>query len=563
MDDANPLNQYNDYHSRLSTRIRRGFFHGLVFHSQESVKPMSAQSFSLKCYMKLLALFSLLFSSLSCLYADELGMEFNRNLYGNSSLPLWNQLTAFEETVLSQRALAGNGDPDALLGFYILAAGSHRDLASYQKYKTLLDQWLNNIGKDLRRKRKIADKGEALHQAMHRDFFLSDENNNLLIGYDADQSQLPEIFNSQRFNCISSALLYIVLARKLGLPVEGVLLPSHAFVQLNAENGRAIEIETTSVFGFDSEHSEAFYQNTDRQWFAERNLEPTTYQDYLAREIVSPYKLGLHNMWSQHTSLERMDYRDRFRLAEIRAYLQPDDVGAQKIRLNYYLQELAYLNRRQDHLSLARLVDTISPYLSQVQSSHWQDSDLRTLWIGVQTEIAFAKIKNGELEQGFLLAKRLLDNYISDSTQADQQQANLYVVISHFVSQRTAKKDFAQTRIALMGMEQDCVTDQSCSRSLGQLYAAWGQQFWDQQDWQTAGRIFTEYLQFNINNENTLAFQNNAELAFINEAREMLLDGDWEMALIRLQSCVDQLPLTERCTQQITNIKEQRHLGNL
>lgn len=495
--------------------------------------------------------------------ADDAEFVFNREKFGGATLPLWSQLSSFEENTLAQISKAKLGDPDALLSLYILAGGSIRDEDTYQRINQQIDQWLSGLESKLKRQRKDIDRASLLHETMHRDFFLTDEDGGSLVGYDADQSQLPEIFVSQRFNCISSSMLYLVLARKVGLNVDAVLLPSHTFVQLNTQSGALVEIETTSVHGFNIEHDSDFYQHDDISWFEARNLEPTTYADYLQRDILTAYELGLQNMWSQHTSAERMAYPDRFRLAEIRGYLQPDDMDAQKNRLNFYLQELGYLNRSQDTANALRLSELIDDYLADVAPMTATDDLLKSLWFGVQTEVALANIQGKSVEKGFALVKHLIEQLEPNSDVSEQLLYNLYVVVSHYVIQELKSPDFAQLRLSLLGMEQACIANRACSQSFGQLYASWAQVFWQQQDWSNASRILTEYLQFDIDNQNSQIFLSNAETAFVNQAKQVLWDGDWKQALNLLQNCVDQLPGQNRCSEQIRYINEQRHMGNL
>ena len=494
-------------------------------------------------------------------------MQFSRQAFGQSTLPLWTPLTEFELATLRDVSLAQAGDADALLAVYILAAGNHRDQDYYDTIKQQLDYWLNTQHKPLKRRRDIAVKARLLHDAMHRDFFLNDKQGDTLIGYNADQSQLPAVFTSKTFNCISSSLLYLVLARKLELPVAGVLLPSHAFVQLQTDDpNQPIEIETTSIYGFDTEHDEEFYQHADLTWFEERDLEPTTYDDYLQREIISAYELGLHNMWSQHTRPELMAYQDRMRLAEIRGYLQPNDPDAQKNRINFYLQELSYLNKQQDPASAARLANLIENYVNDLTQIVNQDEVLRSLQVSVATEIALAKISSGDVERGFQLAKNLLSSLdaqpmgaVDDTHFVD----NLFVVISHYIVRAIEHLEFADVRLSMMGLENDCVASQACSQSLTQLYASWAQQFWDKKDWRNVSRILTDYAQLGINNQNSEVMRKNAESAYVNQAKELVWDGDWKTALNQLETCVDKLQGERKCSEQIRYINEQRHLGNL
>jgi len=268
-------------------------------------------------------------------------------------------------------------------------------------------------------------------------------------------------------------------------------------------------------------------------------------------------------MWSQHTSTDRMAYVDRMRMAEIRGFLQSDDIDAQKNRLNFYLQELSYLNREQQTGDAIRLSELIANYVDGLNYLTRHDPMLQSLWLGVQTEIALAQIRAGELSRGFTLTKRLLDDLAANPSSEQHFAANLMVVLSHYIAQSLRVDNYAQLRLSLIGLEADCVASEACGESLTQLYANWAQQFWNQKDWTSASRILTEYTQLGINSQNSTILKTNAETAYVNQAKELLWDEDWETALSQLQICVDSLPGEQRCTQQIRHIKEQRHMGNL
>ena len=193
--------------------------------------------------------------------------------------------------------------------------------------------------------------------------------------YRIEQSQLTKIFQTKYFNCISSSMLYILLAKKAGMHTQGVVLPSHAFVQLEFPDGQVVEVETTSLQGYDLIHDSEFYISSARSWYSDRVLEDPTYADYLARQIVSPYQLGLQNMSHQHTNEDRMPYADRMRLAELRAIQLPQDVKAQKHRLYYYQREFEYLNNQQNYATAARINGKIELYISHMVEQAAQTSD--------------------------------------------------------------------------------------------------------------------------------------------------------------------------------------------
>jgi tetratricopeptide (TPR) repeat protein len=68
--------------------------------------------------------------------------------------------------------------------------------------------------------------------------------------YVHDQTSLAVLLDTGSFNCVSSAVLYNVLADRLGLNVRAVDLGDHAFSLLR-DGDRGIDVETTTAKGFD------------------------------------------------------------------------------------------------------------------------------------------------------------------------------------------------------------------------------------------------------------------------------------------------------------------------
>ena len=73
---------------------------------------------------------------------------------------------------------------------------------------------------------------------------------NLLRAYREDATTLDGILDSGLYNCVSSAVLYMIAARSIGIDVEGVKTSDHAFCVASVD-GRSVDVETTNPYGFD------------------------------------------------------------------------------------------------------------------------------------------------------------------------------------------------------------------------------------------------------------------------------------------------------------------------
>jgi hypothetical protein len=106
-------------------------------------------------------------------------------------------------------------------------------------------------------KGSIADPaalGEAILGYLHGSLFKT---------YEENATTLDGILDKGRYNCVSSAVLYMLAARSLGLEVEGVRTRDHAFCSLIAGE-RRIDVETTNPFGFDPGNKKEFKDSFGR-----------------------------------------------------------------------------------------------------------------------------------------------------------------------------------------------------------------------------------------------------------------------------------------------------------
>ncbi len=76
---------------------------------------------------------------------------------------------------------------------------------------------------------------------------------NLLTRYSRNQTGLDELMASGQYNCVSSAVFYMILLKSRALPVHGVLTRDHAFCRIPSfrDNARGLDVETTTPYGVD------------------------------------------------------------------------------------------------------------------------------------------------------------------------------------------------------------------------------------------------------------------------------------------------------------------------
>ncbi len=291
-----------------------------------------------------------------------------------SNVQFWAAMTPFEMETLHPIDAARSGDADTLLALALIASGDVRDHRVFDPIQRRVHQFTRRLRPTIENQTSVYAKGNKLLSAMHAHFFGSGRTGGdaeLIDGYDALQSKVSAIFRNGQFNCISSAILYMVLARYFDLQVEGVITAQHAFVQILTPNGQYIEVETTSKRGYGLVHNRTFYENGFTRFSLNRNLAVPSYKDYQNRRVVPPYRFIAENMNHQHTTPSRMNPSARQRLFEIMGYLDAETPGSQLIRLNaYHNAAVTLLNNRKTGQATT-FAQVVEPILSHVKTRSW------------------------------------------------------------------------------------------------------------------------------------------------------------------------------------------------
>jgi tetratricopeptide (TPR) repeat protein len=97
-------------------------------------------------------------------------------------------------------------------------------------------------------------RGEYILTFLHERYFKA---------YSELQTRLDEIFTSGRYNCVSSAVFYLILAEAAGMNVRGVMTRDHAFVTVDTGT-EVIDVETTNPYGFDPGSRREFHDGFGR-----------------------------------------------------------------------------------------------------------------------------------------------------------------------------------------------------------------------------------------------------------------------------------------------------------
>jgi tetratricopeptide (TPR) repeat protein len=94
------------------------------------------------------------------------------------------------------------------------------------------------------------------------------------------QARVDVLLDQGIYNCVSSSVLYLVLARSVGLTVAGVRTADHAFCTVNVGDA-TIDVETTNPYGYDPGSRKEFTDSFGRvTGFA--YVPPSNYRDRTA-----------------------------------------------------------------------------------------------------------------------------------------------------------------------------------------------------------------------------------------------------------------------------------------
>jgi hypothetical protein len=455
---------------------------------------------------------------------------FDRSRFGTSPLPIWYELTDFERMALGRRDAARAGDPQALLALAIMASGDERSMEAWEKYREQIETFVRRIKPIVDQTSGQKAKGRIVFSEMCAAFFEQGTEKEGLRGYGEDQSRLTELLRTKRYNCVSSALLYIVCARYCGLTVKGVTMPSHIFVQLVVGREEAIDVETTSNSGFGIVHDQAFYDGESGEWYKKRKMKPSTWQDYLDRNVIEPYQVVAQNMTNQHTIEERMPIRDINRLGEASGYL--DDTNARSVlsRLNVYRNECIYFDRVGDSVSMVNMFSRIGPLVHTLVRSRARDTSLTRAIADLLRYQYQAFLGNGRESDALAL---LPDAMVMLKT-GDTIYASMMILIDRITSNRVAwhveTKQFERGLAFLDSYVPYMRPGNDLTNTRGYVLYAWARASREEKNWERAVALYAKAQAAIRDTAMADRVREDLALACLNRANE-LRDGQcWQQA---------------------------------
>jgi hypothetical protein len=455
--------------------------------------------------------------------------------YCSADLPFWWPLTGAEAAALKGAGRARKGDPEALLSLAIFASGNRRDAADYARYQERVRRFVAEVRPGIERARDAWHRGDELHRAMHRAFFPHEKEE--LGGYRLDQGRLTGIFDDGHYNCMSSTLLYLVLAREFDLKVQGALMPAHAFVELDA-GGKLVAVETTSSTGFDQVHDARFYRVQAAGWSSKLGPRPATLEDYEKRTVMAPYLLVAKSMLDEHT-VAKLDPVDVHRLREAKGFVAPDDEEALRGRLIDYNNEAIELREQKAEPTVVRMFECVWPAVSAARPR--DAATAQTVgWLRYAYASALHAVgRDGDSMRVVEDAVVAIDDAWED---APALRRNLAWLVSERIEQPLSNEQIAEALQIAGQLGDACKADGDCSQNVFAGVMNSSRDLFRQKKWAADLERLASAAPWATNEKRQEDLRENQKAVFQSWAIEHQNAGDWPGARKVLEDCEAKVP---------------------
>ncbi len=248
-------------------------------------------------------------------------------------LPLSEQLSTMREPLPVETLI------DASLQFS--GASDEASAADKEKLASLMHRFRDQVA-DLTSQAELAEKTLTF---LHK---------NLLVSYSERQTRIDTALETGVFNCVSSAVLYMIFARSVGLSVGGVRTADHAFCSVLVD-GEPVDVETTNPYGYNpgtrKEFSDSFGRLTGFSY-----VPPSNYRDRRAIGEKELLALILYNRVSEYT--DGRYFRDALTPAvSLYALVQSDEF--KKITTVALSNYASWLGSRGDFMRAVQFLDAV------------------------------------------------------------------------------------------------------------------------------------------------------------------------------------------------------------
>jgi len=285
------------------------------------------------------------------------------------------------------------------------------------------------------------------------EFILSFMHKNILKSYSLYQTRLDIIFSNGRYNCVSSAVLYVILCKSAGIDTSGVITMDHAFAMVHI-NGQDIDVETTNPYGFDPGNKKEFHDSSGKiTGFA--YVPPQNYRDRQTINQIELVSLILNNRIGDYEKANNFASSvplavDRAALLLGNSYALTSEISTSDFlfvdprkdlmdRLINYGASLLKANKEEDCVRWAVLASSSYP-----DTNRWNELYLAAINNRISRFIKEKKISD---------ARNFLENQKNHITEANYAQLDMLIVDADLLNRANNFKTATEGDVIIADIE--------------------------------------------------------------------------------------------------------------
>jgi hypothetical protein len=245
----------------------------------------------------------------------------------------------------------------------------------------------------------------------------------ILARYSERVTRMDDLLERGTYNCVSSAVLYVILARSVGLEVRGVKTKDHAFCLVRFGNTE-YDVETTNVYGFNPGEKKEFLDQFGRT----TGFTYVPPSNYSGRSEIGELAL-LALIPANKSSL----LNDRRRFAEavgpaVDAYVLSDDADLYEKMVSVMVNLASWYNVKEQFAEGISYIDTVMALYGKDPRLVKSRADLLHNWIVYLIE-----------EGDFAGAKALIDQRYASGELGRSQWLDFRVYICQLEAQTMSR----------------------------------------------------------------------------------------------------------------------------
>ena len=418
----------------------------------------------------------------------------------------------------------------------------------WQKFKTIKQTLTSEEYQNLAEE----ERGRAILKYLYGDY---------LKAYELNQTRLDVALETGKYNCVSSAILYMAAAKAAGLTVRGQRTTQHAFCSIyvpGAKPGQVkkIDVETTNPYGFNpGSKEEVENENKIKQYY----VVPKKYYSNRA-EVSDGIFTGLiaGNLTSEY--IKSGNYEKALPLGAARWNAIKDEPAKStaSVRNEFDILATNYVNLLpQSAAAYSPTLDWFLEFINRWGSTEFLQKNLDTAVINLFI-LCFQ-------EKNYPLAQSAYEKYISEISQSQQitkaEEIITDIIITNATENLTTEEKIAQTNNLLA--TEDLSTPARQKRAQMYLESFWLESLNDlmnsrdyENGYATAAQALSQLPKSSKIKTMQNGFYNNCITVIHNNFARLANSGDYEQALSILEEGLQKFPNNKTLKKDLTDLQK-------